>query len=130
MRELRFAILGTGFWARYQLAAWVELKSPRCVALYNRTPAKAERLAREFSIPAVYQDAEELFAKERLDFVDVITDAGTHRHFVQMAASHKVPVICQKLLAPSIGDAEAMLEACRKAEVPLLVHENWRWQTP
>ncbi len=127
MHELQFAVIGTGFWARYQLAAWLELKGPRCVALYNRTPAKAEKLAQEFAIRSVYRDAEELFEKARPDFVDVITDVGTHRHFVEMAARHKVPVICQKPLAPALTDAEAMLNSCRRAEVPLFVHENWRW---
>jgi D-apiose dehydrogenase len=33
-------------------------------------------------------------------------------------------------LAPTLPEAERMVEACRKAGVPLLVHENWRWQTP
>lgn len=130
MRALRFAVLGTGFWARYQLAAWLEIKGARCVALYNRTAAKAEKLSREFSIPAVYSDAEELIDKERPDFVDIITDVGTHRRFVELAASKKVPVICQKPLAPTLADAERMVQSCGSAEVPLLVHENWRWQSP
>ena len=54
MSELRFGVIGTGFWARYQLAAWREVPGARCVALYNRTRAKAEKLAAEFGIPAVY----------------------------------------------------------------------------
>jgi D-apiose dehydrogenase len=130
MSELRFAVLGTGFWARYQLAAWLETKGPRCVALYNRTPAKAEKLAQEFGIPAVYSDAEELIDQEHPDFVDIITAVGTHRQFVELAARKKVPVICQKPLAPTLTDAEEMLQTCRSAGVPLFVHENWRWQTP
>ncbi len=130
MPELRFAILGTGFWARYQLAAWLELKGPRCVALYNRTPAKAEQLAREFGVPSVYREADELLKNEHPDFVDIITDARTHRHFVEIAAKYKIPAICQKPLAPTLEDAQSMLANCRKAGVPLFVHENWRWQTP
>ena len=76
MNELRFAILGTGFWARYQLAAWRDVPGARCVALFNRTRAKAEALAREFGVPAVHDDAEELLRCERPDFVDIITDVG------------------------------------------------------
>jgi D-apiose dehydrogenase len=128
MNELRFAILGTGFWARYQLAAWRELPGVRCVALFNRTKAKAEALASEFGVPAVYDDAEELFEKERPDFADIITDVGTHRRFVELAARHKTPVICQKPMAPTLEDAGAMISACRDAGVSLAVHENWRWQ--
>jgi len=130
MKELRFAIFGTGYWARYQLAAWQELKGAVCVALYNRTRSKAEALAREFNIPKVYDDPRVLLRQERPDFVDVITDGATHRQFVEMAANERVPVICQKPMATSLADARAMVEACSRAGVLLLVHENWRWQTP
>ena len=130
MTELRFAVIGTGFWARYQIAAWRELPGARCVALYNRTRAKAEKLAGEFGVPAVYDNAEELIRREKPDFVDIITDGNTHRGFVELAAAHRTPVICQKPLAPTLSDATAMLATCQQAGVPLFVHENWRWQTP
>ena len=130
MDELRFAIVGTGFWARYQLAAWQELKGARCVALFNRTRAKAEKLAIEFGVPAVYDNAAELIIREKPAFIDIITDVSTHRQYVELAAAHKTPVICQKPLAPSLADARAMLAACQSAGAPLFVHENWRWQTP
>ena len=130
MKELRFAIIGTGFWARYQLAAWRELTGARCVALCNRTRTKADALAKEFSVPAVYEDAEELLQREKPDFLDIITDVDTHSRFVHLAAAYRTPVICQKPLAPSIVEAEKMIAACTGDYVPLSVHENWRWQTP
>lgn len=130
MNELRFALLGTGFWARYQLAAWREVPGACCVALYNRTRSKAEALAREFNVPAVYDDAEELLRLERPDFVDIVTDVSTHRQFVELAARHGVHAICQKPLAPTLDDAGAMIAACQQAGVSLAVHENWRWQAP
>jgi predicted dehydrogenase len=130
MTELRFAILGTGFWARYQLAGWRELPGARCVAVWNRTRAKAQALADAFGIPSVYDTPDELLAREKPDFVDIITDAGTHRQFVELAAALRVPVVCQKPMAPTLADAEAMVATCRGAGVPFLVNENWRWQTP
>jgi len=130
LKELRFAILGTGFWSRYQLAAWGEIPGARCVGLFNRTRAKAETLAREFGVPAVYEDAEQLLQRERPDFVDIITDVGTHREFVELAARNGIPAICQKPLAPGLADAKAMIAGCRAAGVALSVHENWRWQAP
>jgi len=130
MSELRFAILGTGFWARYQLAGWRELPGARCVAVWNRTSARAQAFAGGFGIPSVYSTPEELLAKEKPDFVDIITDASTHRQFVELAAAHRTPVVCQKPMAASLADAETMVDACRNAGVPLLVNENWRWQTP
>ena len=130
MPDLRFAILGTGFWSRYQLAGWRELPGVRCVALYNRTRPKAEALARDFDVPNVYDNVAALLDSEKLDFVDVITDVDTHRQFVELAAARKIPVVCQKPLAPTLTDANAMVNVCQTAGVPLLVNENWRWQTP
>lgn len=130
MKELRFAILGTGFWARYQLAAWREVPGARCIALFNRTRAKAEALAQEFGVPAVYDAAEELLQREKPDVLDIITDVDTHSRFVHLAAAYRTPVICQKPMAPSIAEAEKMIAACAAEQVPFSVHENWRWQTP
>jgi predicted dehydrogenase len=130
MQGLRFAIVGTGFWSRFQLAGWRELEGVECVALCDRTRSKAEGLAREFGVPAVYDDLEDLLDRERLDFLDIITDVDTHGRFVRMAAERRLPVICQKPMAPSYAEAESLVAACREAGVPFLVHENWRWQTP
>jgi predicted dehydrogenase len=127
---LRFALLGTGFWARYQLGAWSELPGARCVALYNRTRAKAEALGRELGIGAVYDDAEEMLRREDVDFLDVVTDPATHARFVELAAAHGKPVICQKPMAHDLAAAERMVRACHEARVPFFVHENWRWQAP
>ncbi|MGH9846230.1 MAG: Gfo/Idh/MocA family protein [Blastocatellia bacterium] len=128
--NLRFAILGTGFWARYQLAGWRELAGVECVALYNRTRGKAEALAREFGVAAVYDNAEEMLEREDLDFVDIITSVETHSELVHLAAHYKTPVICQKPMAPTLEAAEQMARACRDAGAPLFIHENWRWQAP
>lgn len=128
--KLRFAIVGTGFWARYQLAAWGELNGAECVALCNRHRQRAEDLAREFSVPAIYDDPQEMLLRERLDFLDIITDVTTHSSLVHLSAAHRLPVICQKPMATTLAEATEMVSACRKAQVPFYVHENWRWQTP
>lgn len=130
MQKLRFAVIGTGFWARFQIAAWKELEGIELVALYNRTRAKAEAMAKEFGVANVYDDVEELLDKETLDFVDIITDVGTHAAFTEAAAKRGIPVICQKPLAAKLPEAEQMLKHCQQRNVSLYVHENWRWQAP
>src|SRR5713226_8150643 len=93
MNTLRFAVIGAGFWAPFQLAAWRELEGAECVAVCDRVRSKAEALARQRGVPAVYEEPEELFRSERLDFVDIITDPSTHAPLVHRAARHKLPVI-------------------------------------
>jgi predicted dehydrogenase len=129
-RKLRFALLGAGFWAQYQLAGWMETGGAECVAVYNRTRQKAEELAARFAIPAVYDDPEELLRRERPDFVDIVTAVETHAPFLRLAVRHGLPVVCQKPLAVSLEEAEQVVAECGAAGVPLYVNENWRWQTP
>jgi predicted dehydrogenase len=128
MRPLRFAVLGSRFWAQFQIAAWGEVEGAELVAIYNRTRERAEATARRFGIPAVYDDVEAMFATEQLDFVDIVTHPSTFSYFVPLAARHRIAVICQKPMAPDLATARDMVRICREAGVPFLVHENWRWQ--
>src|SRR5574341_1343082 len=112
MRPLRFALFGAGFWSPYQLAGWKELSGAECVAIYNRTRAKAEPLARRFDVPVVYDDAEKLLAREKLDFIDIVTDVDVHSQLVHRAAAHRLPVICQKPMARDLETAAQMVAAC------------------
>jgi len=128
MKPLRFGVIGCGFWSQFQIAAWQQVGGAELVAVYNRTREKAEAIAQRFDVPAVYDDAEAMLAAERLDFVDIITGVDTHAHFVGLAAAHRLPVICQKPMAPDLQTAEVMVRTCQEAGVPFMIHENWRWQ--
>jgi predicted dehydrogenase len=130
MKPLRFALIGTGFWSQFQLAAWRELKGAECVALCDRSRQKAAGLGRRFGITHLYTEAEELLAREKLDFVDLVTDVATHAPLTRLAAEHGVGVICQKPMATTLREATATVEFCRRRRVPFLIHENFRWQTP
>lgn len=131
MKKLKYAVLGCGFWSKFQIHGWEEMSDEvELVALYNRTIDKAEKLAKIFKVKRCYDNAEELFKNEELDFVDIITDVDTHAQFVKLAASYKVPVICQKPMAPNLSTAREMVKVCNEAGVPFFIHENFRWQAP
>jgi len=130
LNKIRLAIIGCGFWARYQIPAWLELEDVEIVALYNRSITKANKLATDFNITTTYDDAEKMFINEQLDAVDIITDVDTHAHFVKMAARYGIAVICQKPMAPKFAVAKQMIEITLNAGVPFFIHENFRWQMP
>lgn len=130
MPPLRFAVFGAGFWTRFQLAAWREVGGVAPVAIYNRTRSRAEALAAEFGIPAVYDDAEALLRETRPDFVDNITEVGGHHPLSLLCARHHVACICQKPMAASLAHAREMVAAFSAAGTPFFVHENFRWQAP
>ncbi len=131
MGKLKFAVLGCGFWSKFQIGAWSELEGVELVAVYNRTLSKAQKIADYFKVPHIYDDAEKLFKNEQADFVDIITDVDTHAHFVKMAVKHGVKhIICQKPMAPDFETAKEMVNVCDKAGAKLYIHENYRWQAP
>lgn len=128
--ELKFAVMGAGYYASLQIPAWSEVAGAKPVAICNRTISKAEELAVKFAIPAVYDDAEKMFQNEEFDFVDIITHPATHAQYVYLAAKYKVPVICQKPMAFNYETCKAMVAACKDSGVPFLIHENFRCQLP
>jgi predicted dehydrogenase len=128
VKKTRFALFGAGFWARFQLAAWQELPGVECVAIYNRSRAKAEALARDLGVPAVYDNPDTLLRTEPIDFVDVCTYPFTLPDMVKLVASHGLPVISQKPMAPSLTSAKESIRVCQDAKAPYFIHENWRWQ--
>jgi predicted dehydrogenase len=128
-KSLRFAMAGTGFWARFQLHGWRELPGCECVALYNRTRSKADVLAREFGIKVVYDDYEAMLDAEQLDFVDIVTGAEQHAQMARAAADRGLAVVCQKPMATDLATATEMVAHARARNTVLLINENWRWQT-
>lgn len=130
MTNLRFAMIGAGFWAPYQLAAWSEVDGAQCVALCDVDRARAESVAQQAGVERVYTDMGELLEREQPDFVDIVTSPETHGPLARLAASKGVPAICQKPMTPTLQEAEALVDFCKQRHVPFFVHENWRWQTP
>lgn len=129
--RLRAGLIGCGFFAQNHLHAWKDLgDAVDLVAVCDRDRSKAEAAAVQFAVPQVYDDAAKMLAEARLDFVDIVTTMPSHEALVTRAAEHRVAVIVQKPFAPTWDGCVRMVEACRDAGVPLMVHENFRFQTP
>ncbi|TIV60742.1 Gfo/Idh/MocA family oxidoreductase [Mesorhizobium sp.] len=130
MTELRGGLIGCGFFAVNQMHGWRDIDGASIVAICDRDPERLRIVGDQFGIARRYSDAAEMFAGETLDFVDIATTVSSHRPLVEMAAANRIPVICQKPFGPTLADAKAMVKACADAGVPLMVHENFRWQSP
>jgi predicted dehydrogenase len=127
---MKGAVIGCGFFAQNQLHAWRDIKGVEIVALCDRDPARLADSAAAFDVARTYEDAAQMFAQGGFDFVDIATTVGSHRALVEMAASAGVHIICQKPFAENMTDARAMVAAAQGAGKVLMVHENFRWQSP
>ena len=129
-KRFRAGVIGCGFFAQNHLHAWRDIEEVDLVAVCDLDRSKAEASAASHGVPAVYDDAEAMLTSEKLDFVDIVTTMPTHRAMAELAARHRVPMIVQKPFAPTIEDCRAIVDAAAHAGVPLMVHENFRFQTP
>ncbi|WP_018687406.1 Gfo/Idh/MocA family protein [Ahrensia kielensis] len=127
---MKGALIGCGFFAQNQLNAWRDIDGVEIVALCDRDADRLNQSAETFSIERTYSDAAQMFADGGFDFVDVATTVASHRPIVEMAAKAGVHIICQKPFAENMQDARAMVQAAQTAGKTLMVHENFRWQSP
>jgi len=129
MAILRGALIGAGFFAQNHLQAWRDLDGVTLVSVCDLDPARLAQALADFGIESGYEDAERMFAEQKLDFVDIATTLPSHKALVALAARHGVPVICQKPFAATLDDAREMVTRAGEAGIALMVHENFRWQT-
>ena len=79
-----------------------------------------EQFGKTYSVPAAkqYTDYKEMIATEAPDIVSVTTHVEHHAEIVVHAAESGVKAIyCEKGMAPSLAEANAMAEACQRNNV-------------
>jgi predicted dehydrogenase len=128
--SLRVAVIGCGYFATNHLNAWKKLPGVEIVAVCDLDEEKARNAAARYGVAHWYTDAARMLRERRPDFVDIITTMPSHRGLVALCAGEGLPVIVQKPFGPTFADCVAMVEACARASVPLMVHENFRFQPP
>jgi predicted dehydrogenase len=122
---IRFAMIGLGWWTREQTLPAVEATDNAVTTvLVSGDPDKANRVADDFpSVEATisYDEYEAGEASEAYDAVYIATPNALHRSHVESAANHGKAILCEKPMAASVEDAEAIVETCNAANVPLMI---------
>jgi len=126
---VRGAVIGCGFFAQNHLQAWGDVEGVDLAAVCDLDPAKAEAAA-ALTGAEPYTDVDMMLADQRLDFVDLATTMETHEALVEKAARAGAHVICQKPFAPDIAGVKRILATAEAAGIRIMVHENFRFQTP
>src|SRR3954452_4983070 len=127
-KPLRISLVGAGMVRRHHLIAWANIADQaRIVAVADPSAENAARRADEFKIPQTYASAEAMLAGCELDAIDIAAPREMHAPLVRLAAQQRLPVLCQKPLAPNLQEATA-LAAEVKDQARLMVHENWRFR--
>ncbi|MFC4357423.1 D-xylose 1-dehydrogenase Gfo6 [Halobium salinum] len=122
---VRFALVGLGWWTREQaIPAMVDADYAEPTVLVSGSPEKAEDVAADLDTVTATLDYDEYAdgdATDDYDAVYVCTPNALHPEHVEAAADHGKAVLCEKPLAADLEGAETAVDACRSADVPLMV---------
>jgi glucose-fructose oxidoreductase len=124
LEPLRYAVVGLGWIAQSAiLPAFANARRNSVLAaLVSDDPTKLRKLGRTYGVERLYsyQDYDRCL-REGIDAVFIALPNTMHRAYAEAAAAAGVHVLCEKPLATTEKDCEAMIEACRKAGVKLMV---------
>jgi predicted dehydrogenase len=104
----------------------VELsKTGKLTALVSGPREKAEKQAAQYNIPSPsiysYDNYDEIRQNKEIDAVYIALPNSMHAEYTIRAAKAGKHVLCEKPMATSVADCKAMIEACRKARVRLMI---------
>lgn len=127
-KVLRVGMAGCGWVSEHHLLAWSHLDG-RAKVMCVADPVKEKALARatQFNVPRCFGSLEEMLESGEIDVLDIASPRETHASAVLEAAARGIPVLCQKPFAPSLVEAERVLEELR-GRTRLMIHENWRFR--
>ena len=117
---VRVGVIGAGFAGTTHARSLHDLPGACVVAVAAETIAEAAPLANELDA-RVAPDALALCADDDIDLVVVASPTDLHSVHTIAAARAGKDVFCEKPLARTLAQAEAMLETCAKAGVALAV---------
>ena len=95
------------------------------VGFFNPKTSRAEDMAAKYG-GKVYQSAEELFADPAIDAVSICAANYAHAELTIKALEAGKHVLCEKPMAVTLADCEAMMAAAEKSGKRLLIAQNQR----
>lgn len=122
MTDYRVGIIGCGRIARFHVQGYQQVPQVKVVTGAEPEPTIREGFGHEFGLSALYADYREMLDKERPEIVSICTWPPLHAEMTIAAAEAGVKaIICEKPMAISLGEADAMSVACERAGTVLLV---------
>jgi predicted dehydrogenase len=134
---LRCAIIGFGGLGKMHFRNVVRMDDVQITALCDveerafttktDTNLGADSSAADVSKYRLYADYKELLAKEKLDFVIAAVPTYLHAEIAIAALEAGVHVFCEKPMARSLAEAQAMLDAAEKSKKRLMIGQCLRF---
>jgi predicted dehydrogenase len=122
MQQIRWGIIGCGNVTEVKSGpAFSKIVGSELVAVMRRDAEKAKDYARRHGVPKWYTDADRLIHDPDVDAIYIATPPDSHAEYTIRAAAAGKPVYVEKPMACDYQECVQMIEACKKAGVPLFV---------
>ena len=123
---IKIGILGCGKIAQVRhIPEYAANPDCRLVGFFNPTKSRAEDMAAKYGGLA-YDTAEELLANPEIDAVSVCAANYAHAELAIQAMKAGKHVLCEKPMATTLADCEAMVECAKKNGKFLMIGHNQR----
>ncbi|MBI3973167.1 MAG: Gfo/Idh/MocA family oxidoreductase [Chloroflexi bacterium] len=118
------AFIGAGNVARAHLSALRECDAVHACGIFDLDRARAEERAIEFGVPRVYGSWRELLDDPDVDVAGVLLPHDLHRQYTVEALDAGKHVVCEKPMAATLEECDAMLAAAHRTGRRLFPVQN------
>ena len=115
MKEVRIALVGSGFVAGFYMQGLANVNGQRVMVNYSRAPRRATAFARRWKIPASTTDLRKLVARDDVDLFVIALPNEAHLETSLLLSRAKQNQVCTKPLGRNAREARAMFEAARRS---------------
>src|SRR5262245_59383353 len=132
-KPIGFALVGIGTLTMGQLLpAFAKCKLARPVALVSGHPDKAQEQASKYGIDPKniynYENFDSIKDNPAIDVVYIVLPNSMHAEYTIRAAKAGKHVLCEKPMANTVEDCQAMIDACKAANRKLMIAYRLRYE--
>ncbi len=123
--ELSIGIAGSKFAAGFHAECWEGIPGTSVAAVAARDAATREAFRQKHHIARSYEDLARMLADRDIDLVDICTPNYLHAEMAVAAMKAGKDVLCEKPLATTVADGEAVVRAQKETGRRLFYAEDW-----
>ncbi|KMK78123.1 Gfo/Idh/MocA family protein [Alkalihalobacillus pseudalcaliphilus] len=128
MTQLKVAVIGCGSIAKHRhIPEYLAHPEIELVAVCDINETRAKEMAQEHGIPTYYTDYQDLLQDLEVEAVSVCTPNYLHAPMSIDALKAGKHVLCEKPMATSKEEAEAMVQAAKESGKKLMIAHNQRF---
>jgi predicted dehydrogenase len=124
----RVALIGAGNMGKTHAWQWSLVPDAEIVSVLACTKAESKSVADTHGASAYeFDEFDALLGETKPDIVDICTPTPTHRAYIERAAAARKAIFCEKPLARTMPDCDAVVAAVERSGIPFMAGHVLRY---